>query len=182
MPEIKQAVRFTPQSKDIPETDLVSRSGVRIHVSQAQAGDIDALSAFFSQLGPDDLRFRFLGTMSEVPRDQIAAMLDNGAITFLARNATDGALIAVATLVEQHGGTEAEVALSTLSEWKHRGVSWTLLEHVLNYARAHGYRSVSSLEAAENRDAVKLEREMGFVTRLSSAEPVELICSKRLSE
>jgi acetyltransferase len=166
-----------------PDVDLVSQSGVTIHVSQAQAGDIDELKAFFGALTADDLRFRFLATVKEVSPAQIAAMVSGeGVITFLARHGDDGQLIAIATLVEQAGGTEAEVALSTRPEWKHRGVSWTLLDHVLSYARAHGYRTVSSLEAGENRDAVKLEREMGFVARLSSAEPVELICSKQLGD
>ena len=183
MSDLRQNDRIVPQAAVDTDADLLSQGGVRIRVAQAHSRDVAEIGAFFRYLTPEDLRFRFLGTVKEVSDAQIAAIVDDAnAVTFLARDSATGALIAVATLAQQPGSREAEVALSTRPEWKHRGVSWTLLEHVLSYAQAHGYRSVSSLEAGENREAVKLEREMGFVARLSSAEPVELICSKRLGE
>jgi hypothetical protein len=37
---------------------------------------------------------------------------------------------------------------------------------------------VTSLESGDDRTAINLEREMGFVARLSSASPVEVSLSK----
>jgi hypothetical protein len=48
-----------------------------------------------------------------------------------------------------------------------------LLEHVLACAAARGLRRVNSLESGDDREAINLQREMGFVARLHSAEPVE---------
>lgn len=165
------------------DAGLVTRGGVELQVARARRQDEADLKAFFGHLTPEDLRFRFLETVKEVSDARIAAMVeDKAVVTFLARHADDGQLIAIATLAEGPDGREAEVALSTHPDWKHRGVSWTLLEHVLAYAKDRGFRRVSSLEAADNREAVKLEREMGFVARLESADPVELLVSKDLSD
>lgn len=165
---------------DLPT--LVTRSGIILHVHLAHPGDEAALKAFFARVTPDDLRFRFLETIKQVPDAQIAAMTGSDTVrTFLATNVED-TVIAVASLIGSPEEESAEVALSVSADWKHLGVSWTLLEYVLAYAKAEGFKLVSSLEAGENREAINLEREMGFVARLSSAAPVEILVSKSLSE
>lgn len=163
-------------------TELLTRSGVKLLVARARREDKEELGDFFRHLTPDDLRFRFLETIKEVGDERLTELVENDAVcTFLARNAEDGQLVAVATLAREPDGQKAEVALSTRMDWKHHGVSWTLMEYVLAYAKAEGFREVDSFESADNREAIKLEREMGFVTRLESAEPLELLASKRLS-
>jgi GNAT superfamily N-acetyltransferase len=161
---------------------LKTRSGVTLDVSPAAPADIDALRAFFRQVAPEDLRYRFLGTIAEVSDDQLAAMTDSAmTTTFLARNVA-GEIVAVATLAPEPGTDNAEVALSVRADSKHHGVSWSLLEYLLTVAKARGFEMVSSLEAGANREAIKLEREMGFVVRLTSAAPVEMLASKTLSD
>jgi acetyltransferase len=176
----QQATPPTHAVADLPT--LVTRSGIILHIRLAHPGDEPALKQFFAQVTPDDLRFRFLDTIKQVADEQIATMTGGDAVrTFLATNVEDE-LIAVASLIGAPGEDTAEVALSVAADWKHLGVSWTLLEYVLACAKAKGFKLVSSLEAGENREAIKLEREMGFIARLSSAAPVEILVSKSLSE
>jgi acetyltransferase len=159
----------------------VTNCGTKLHVTRAVPADIDILRQFYDHVSPEDLRFRFFQTMEHVDQDRLAAMVDDErAMTFLAWDA-DNRLVAVATLVAEPAGKDAEVALSVRADCKHQGISWTLLDHVLAAAKAQGYHMVSSLEAGANRDAIRLEREMGFVTRLTSAAPVEILASKLLS-
>lgn len=159
---------------------LVTREGVTVHVCAARPGDEAELSLFFHQVAPADLRYRFFETLREVGPDRLAEMTHGAAShTFLARNDA-GVLVAVATLSGEHGAEEAEVALSVAAEWKHKGISWTFLEWLLAYAKAEGFKIVSSLEAGENREAINLEREMGFIARLTSAAPLEILASKHL--
>jgi hypothetical protein len=53
---------------------------------------------------------------------------------------------------------------------------------VLRRAKASGVRVVTATESGEERRAIDLEREMGFVARLQSADPVVLSLSKRLDD
>ena len=59
--------------------------------------------------------------------------------------------------------TRAEVALTTRSDMKGRGLSWTLFEHVLRYARAERIGVVETVEYADHEAALRMERELGFV-------------------
>jgi len=154
--------------------DLTTRSGAKLHVRPGRSEDCELLADLFAHVSAADLRFRFMGTIKKVSKDQLEALLDpsQGMATYIAF-AEDGPPVACCTLAEQSGGQSAEVTLSVRSDWKGRGVSWTLLEHVLACAAARGLRRVSSLESGDDREAINLQREMGFVARLHSAEPME---------
>lgn len=158
--------------------DRVTRSGVSLHIRPATPDDAAALAALFAHVGADDLRARFGGTAQQIGSATLSPLLaDEDSMTFLAF-ADTSTLVAAATLADQPDGITAEVALSVHAQWKGRGVAWTLLEHTLAYATAHGLREVTSYESGDDRAAINLEREMGFVARLVSASPVELSLSK----
>jgi acetyltransferase len=154
--------------------DLTTRSGTKLHVRPGGSDDRDLLADLFANVSAADLRFRFMGTIKKLSTDQLDALLDpaQGMVTYIAF-AEGGSAVACCTLAEEPGGQSAEVTLSVRSDWKGRGVSWTLLEHVLACAAARGLRRVNSLESGDDREAINLQREMGFVARLHSAEPVE---------
>ena len=90
-------------------------------------------------------------------------------VTFLALR-SDGSLAAAATMKGDADGEEATVAISVREDCKGRGVSWTLLEHTLRYAKAQGIRSVKAVQSAEDLKAVQLEREMGFAVTAAPAD------------
>lgn len=160
--------------------DETTRSGVKLHIRAAGPADADRLADLFAHVSAADLRFRFLETVRQVGPETLAPMLraDDEMVTFLAF--ADKTLVACCTLARNPDGKTAEVALSIRSACKGKGISWTLLDHVLRRAVAAGIRIVTSLESGEDRDAIELEREMGFVARLTSAAPVELSLSKVL--
>lgn len=144
--------------------DLVTRDGVAIHVRPVKPDDEAALAEFFRHVTPEDLRFRFLTGLQEVGRDRLAAMTQidyRRTMNFLAF-AEDGLLIATAMLACDPDGVRAELAISVRADFKGRGVSWTLVQHVLDYARAEGIETVESVESSDNHAALKLEREAGF--------------------
>lgn len=160
--------------------ELTTRAGVALHVRPAAHSDRAALKTFFRTVNVEDLHHRFFDDADQVSDAEISAMIadqDSGSVTFLALN-HEQAVIACATLSDAPEGDTAEVALSVDQTAKGKGVSWTLLEHVLAYARSHGLKLVTSLESGDDRTAINLEREMGFVARLSSAYPVEVSLSK----
>lgn len=155
--------------------DLVTRSGVALHVRPVIPTDEDALAELFRHVSPEDMRFRFLTGLWEVGRDRLVAMSQvdyRRTINFLAF--AGPLLIATAMLACDPDLTRAELAVSVHRDWKGKGVSWTLVEHVLRYARAEGISTVESIESIDNHAALSLEQEMGFVPQ-GGGEPGERV-------
>ena len=152
------------------DTEILARTqgGLEVRMRPATPADQAALAAFFAGLSPEDLRHRFLASLKTVDERQLARMTrhDGGPdITFVSCDAADGAILAVATLATGLDAARAEVAVSVRSDLKGKGLSWSLLQHVLAHARAHGVKVVESIETADNHPALDLEREMGFTVR-----------------
>jgi GNAT superfamily N-acetyltransferase len=146
-------------------TDLTSRTGYRFHVRPINPDDEQALGAFFTHVTPDDLRFRFLSAVRVVPHLQLIALsrMDHRRTeNFLAIDPETELIIASAMIAADEALETAEVAIAIRADFKHRGISWTLLEHVAGYARARGFKSLESTESRDNHRAIELEQEMGF--------------------
>ncbi|WGF90789.1 GNAT family N-acetyltransferase [Marinivivus vitaminiproducens] len=167
--------RYGTGQRDAPEgsaVELVTRIGFRLRVRPVTAEDEPALANFFHQVTPDDLRFRFLTGVNQVNHSRLVDMIrvdQERTESFLVTTTDpDSPVIAAAMLAADESGERAEVAISIRGDHKGRGIGWTLLDHLANHAQAKGIKVLESIESRENRQAIALEREMGFVT-----EPVE---------
>jgi N-acetylglutamate synthase-like GNAT family acetyltransferase len=149
-------------------TSLVTRTGLALLIRSAAPDDKGILSDLFASLTRDDLRFRFLSPLKSVGQDVLSMMthVDHKKTeNFLAFDEADMRLVASAMLASDAAGQCAEVALAVRPEYKHKGVSWTLLEHVVQTARNMGIRKLHSVEDRAHHDAIALEREMGFASK-----------------
>lgn len=156
-------------------------SGYRFVVRRVQPADEARLAQFFRQVGPEDLRFRFLSTVREVSHDRLADMIVHDAHTdsVVAENEA-GEVIAAAMLAGDPAGRQGEVAVSIRADHKARGIGWTLLDHLVELARHRGFASVVSIEDRQNRSAIALEQEMGFIAEPLEDDPMLVRVSKRL--
>lgn len=164
-------------------SDLVTEQGVRFHVRPVRPDDEPAVAAFFDHVSPEDLRFRFMSGVCKVSRDQIVMMTRVDyvrTISFLAFGEGSG-LLAVAMLATDPDRTRAEIALTTRTDMKGKGISFTLFEHVLRYAKAEGIETVESIESADHDAALRMERELGFTTIADPDDPTVRIARKRLA-
>lgn len=156
------------------DTDLlVTREGVRLHVRSARGQDEVLLAAFFADVTPEDLRFRFLTGVRQVGHDQLVAMIraNDDRTESLIAFADDGTVVAAAMLAGDSARVGAEAAIAIRGDMKRRGIGWTLLNHLLVHAREQGYRSVESIEDRSNVTALELEGEMGFKRMPVEGEP-----------
>lgn len=163
--------------------DLLTRSGVPIHIRPVVPEDEALLAELFRHVSPEDLRFRFLSSVRQVSHDYLAMMTQvdyRRTISFVAIGA-DGAAVAVAMLAADADRARAEVALSTRSDWKGKGVSYTLLEHVIRYAADEGIATIEAIESADHEEAINLERELGFIAKPSTEDPALRIVRRKLS-
>jgi acetyltransferase len=71
--------------------------------------------------------------------------------------------------------TNAEVAVAIRSDFKHGGISWTLVEHVARFARSKGIRTLEAVESRDNHQAIKLEREMGWSASPCPGDPMLIV-------
>jgi acetyltransferase len=163
--------------------DLVTRSGAKLHVRPVVPSDEWDLAEFFTHVTPEDKRFRFLSAVREVDHARIVEMTQidyRRTMNFLAF-AEDGTLVATALLTAEGDRSRAEFAISVRSDWKGKGVSWALTDHVLRYAKAEGIEAVESLESRDNQAAIALEREFGFAAQAVDGSSGEVLVRKVLA-
>lgn len=158
-------------------TDLVARGGYRFHVRPAAPADENGLAELFSQLSPEDLRFRFLSTV-RIGRHQLEAltMVDHSQTeNYLAIDIGTGLIITTALLAANEDLTHAEVAIAIRPAFKGQGISWALLEHVARAATTKGIRTLESVESRDNHRAIGLEREMGWTASPCPDDPTLVV-------
>jgi GNAT superfamily N-acetyltransferase len=160
---------------------LTTHTGFRFDVRRARPEDEPTLAEFFTHVTPDDLRFRFLGGVKEVSHERLVEMTrsDNAHIhNFLAF--ADGTPIAVAMLATDPADRTGEVAICLGADRKHLGVGWELLAYVGRCAEDLGLTTIESIESRENRAAIQVERDMGFIVSSDPDDPTLVRVSRTL--
>ena len=147
---------------------LTTQTGLSLYVRPVSPGDADLVAAFFTALAPEDLRFRFLSPLTRPCNSLMETLVDVDHVRtedFLAFADVDGrkTLIASAMLAADPSLDRAEVAIAVDPAYQKRGVGWTLLDFVARDAAARGIGVLESVECRDNRAAISLEREMGFI-------------------
>jgi GNAT superfamily N-acetyltransferase len=161
----------------------VARDGFAFHVRPAAPSDEDALAAFFTHVDKDDLRFRFLSAVQKVGHSQLQALVNvdhERTENFLAIEPKTGNIIATAMLAADDTLVNAELAVAIRADFKHRGISWILLDHVARFAVAKGIRTVESTESRDNHEAIALERERGWKASACPGDPTVMVLRKTL--
>lgn len=156
--------------------ELTTRGGLKLHVRPVVPQDEAALADLFAHVSVEDLRYRFLTGLTHVGRERLVPMCQVDyarTINFLAF--AGDILVASAMLVSDPDHRRAELALAVHQDYKDKGVSWTLVQHVLRYAAAEKIETVESLESRDNRAALALEREAGFLAIPLESDPSEVL-------
>ena len=159
---------------------LVTRSGCLFDVRPAHVGDEAKLSALFAHVTNEDKAFRALtGYVDDIKIDNAD---HHPSKTFLAMVDEEAEVIAAATLDCDMQRKHGDVSLVIRSDFKHDGVSWELLAHVVRYAEAIGVQSLESVEAPDNHAAIALEREMGFEQKSHPDNQALILMQKSLGQ
>ena len=83
-------------------------------------------------------------------------------MAFVAIEETRGNILGVARFVADPDYRRAEYAIIVASDLKGRGLGWTLMKHLIAYARAEGLSDLFGEVLAENETMLIMCRELGF--------------------
>jgi acetyltransferase len=165
-------------AQEASNVDLVTRSGYGFHVRCVEPSDEAALAELFTHVDKEDLRFRFFAAIHKVAPSQLHTLVNvdhDRTENFLAIEHYTGLIIATAMLVCDQAQTSAEVAIAVHSNFKNRGISWTLLDHVGRFAVAKGIQTLESIENRDNHEAIELERARGWKASSCSDDPTLIV-------
>lgn len=158
-----------------------TRSGIQLDVRPATEDDEPALVSFFERVSDKDRRFRFLTAAERISHAQLDPLVHPDHFrseSYLAFNRADGSLVASGLLVCDGPLDTAEVAIAIRRDYRRKGIGWALLDLLTREAEARGVRRVITIEDRENRAAIELEREKGFVPEAVEGDPGLVILSK----
>jgi GNAT superfamily N-acetyltransferase len=144
---------------------LITRTGFEFAVRPVVPFDEPALADLFSHVDKDDMRFRFLSPMKAPGHDTLIQMIDvdhDRKENYLAIGPDGKTVIASAVVAADAANECAEVAIAMHSDYKGKGVGWTLLRYIVDQEKRKGVKKLQSIESRENHEAIELEREMGF--------------------
>ncbi|QKC95256.1 GNAT family N-acetyltransferase [Mesorhizobium sp. NZP2298] len=162
---------------------LISRTGLNIIVRPAGADDDAILDELFHHVRLEDLHFRFLAGMRQVPPEQIHEMthVDHRTVEtyigFLEDNHTP---VATAMLAREGTSGRGEVAISIRADYRDHGIGWEMLAFVVGQAERWGLKVIESIESRASHDAIELEKNMGFTVHSYPDDPTLLLVSKKL--
>jgi acetyltransferase len=141
--------------------------------------------AFAEHLAPEDLRLRFFSVRRELPRSELARLVQIDyarEMAFIAlagsqeRGREDGIgeTVGVGRLVADPDNVEAEFAVIVRSDLKGRGLGRLLLDKLIRYTRAAGTQRLVGIVLRENAAMRALARSRGFEAQMEPGDGTAL--------
>ena len=126
----------------------------------------------YSHVTVQDLRLRFFAPMKEFSHECIARLtqLDYArAMAFVAFDEASNELLGVVRIHSDSVYESGEYAILLKSELKGRGLGWTLMQMIIEYAKSEGLKAISGDVLAENTVMLAMCRSLGFEVKSDPA-------------
>jgi acetyltransferase len=165
----------------------VDWAGRRLAVRPVRPEDMAMHEAFVSQVDPEDLRLRFFSTHHELPRSELARMVQIDYAREMAFVAVDDdasgdpEILGFAQAACDPDNVDAEFAILVRSDLKAQGLGRLLLDTLVGYLEANGTRHLVAHVLQENRFMRTLLGERGFAEASDEREPGAVRCTLDLT-
>ena len=119
---------------------------------------------FIANVTAEDLRMRLFTPVAHLTGDMIERFTHYDPQTAMAFIALDerGRMLGVARLHDDPDGSGGEFAVLVRSALKGHGLGWTLMQHIIDYAKQKGLATVHGEVLAENLTMLQMCKELGF--------------------
>ena len=158
------------------------RGGWRVFVRPIRPEDEPQIHELLRHVASHDLRLRFFAPMKEFSHEFIARLtqLDYArAMAFVAFDEVTNELLGVVRIHSDSIYESGEYAILLRSDLKGRGLGWSLMQLIIEYARSEGLKAISGDVLTENTVMLAMCRNLGFQVK---SDPVEHdICNVRLT-
>jgi len=165
--EIAFGVRMSAfRSDDLQwQRHLVLGDGWRIFVRPIRPDDDLSIRDLLAHVSKEDLRLRFFDSIKEFSPQFIASLtqLDYArAMAFVALDEVSNETLGVVRLHTDSSREAGEYAVLLRSDLKGRGLGWTLMQLIIEYAKSQGLSRIYGQILQENSVMLKMCRELGF--------------------
>ena len=160
---------------------FAGRDGGVFEVRPIRPEDAAAQGAFFLELPPEDVRFRFFSTLKALPPAMLARLtqIDYGReMAFIATR--QGRTFGTARVIREGGGMTAEFAVVVSPAAKGTGLARHLMERAMDWARGEGITELVGHVLADNAPMQGFVRKLGFTLSRSLEDADIMLATKAL--
>jgi len=139
--------------------------GRETFVRPVRPDDEAPMRAFFTKVTMEDVRLRFFAPVREFSREFIARLtqIDYArAIALLAIDPASGEMLGAVRLHADANFDTGEYAILVRSDLKGRGLGWTLMQIIIEYAHWLGLKTIEGQVLRENTTMLAMCRDLGF--------------------
>lgn len=143
--------------------------GSPVLIRPLRAEDRALEKAFIMRLSPQSRHFRFLCQLSEPTEAMLDQLMDidyERSMAYVALAHVDGELreIGISRYAAEDQADECECAVTVDDQFAQQGLAALLLTHLIDKARANGFKALFSIDSAANTAMHELARDFGFTT------------------
>lgn len=165
---------------DVPHWIETLRDGREVLIRRLHKDDVGLEREFIRHLSPESRRLRFLGQVGEPGPDLLRNLTDLDyprATAFVALVQADGELrqIGVSRYSVSKDGTSCECAVTVSDAWQKKGLGTLLMHRLIDHARAHGIRTMFSVDTASNWRMQELAHDLGFTRNPDPDDSTQVI-------
>jgi acetyltransferase len=153
---------------------LEVKNGWRVFVRPIRPEDEPRIHEFLRHVTNQDLRLRFFAPMKQFSHAFIARLtqLDYArAMAFVAFDEITNELVGVVRIHSDSMYENGEYAILLRSDLKGRGLGWTLMQLIIEYAKSEGLKRISGQVLQENSVMLNMCRELGFAVKSDATDP-----------
>lgn len=159
--------------------------GREVTIRPIRPADAGMEQDFVRHLSSDARYRRFMGTLRELPEQQLHDLTDIDYERHMALVATivrDGREeeIGVARYITDTSGTRCEFAIVVADSWQGSGIAGRLMQSLMRVARARGVEVMEGFVLASNHPMLRFTRQLGFTHRPASDDPGMVMVERRL--
>lgn len=156
------------------ERSLSLPSGLSLLIRPVRPEDEPLFQKFFKRISEEDFRLRFFAQVKEFDHVFLARLVQIDyarSMAFLALDKVTGEMLGVARLHADDNHEVAEYAILVRSDLKGRGLGWSLMQLVLEYAKASGISRIFGKVLRNNMGMLQMCRELGFEISPDAEDP-----------
>ena len=163
---------------------LTGRDGRRVFVRPVRPEDEEMYRTFFEQVSQADLRLRFFAPVKEFSHTFIARLtqIDYARAFVLCATLEHGEMLGAVRLMLDADHETGEYAILLRSDQKGRGLGWSLMKMMIEYAEREGLRRVEGQVLGDNTTMLAMCESLGFKIHNEPDDPgvkrVELLLHK----